>query len=598
MLVCDLRPGGEALVTLSGLQRLLYELCDTACPLATLQQKAGEAASTVVSAAELEALFDPLLEAGPDGARGHVVPEPGHSRRRILARCGRPPEAAASACRVGSLSAPRAPAIPCVSQNGPLLPGLDLAVIRGVTLSLREDASLVEAGENGLAITGPHARFRMNGLSPGLRAAWRQLAAGGASEEDLGDRVFATDGLVERALLRVQLQRCDTLGLLQYALVADARPLAIFVPMRRGFHFSAEPVGLDARFRLSRFAYCRRVGQTLMIESPLSAARTILPDGTGAALLAELATPRTCRDLCARSQTTNRAELHEETAQALLTLLSGAGVIAEVDGDGRLREDLDPALVQWEFHDLLFHSRSRLGRHEYAFGGVFPFLGQIPPLPAVKPSISSEIVPLHKPDLALLEQRDPPLSSVLESRSVSSRVRHRAHRRSGGWRVPLSDGARTAHQGTGCVARMALPGQQPALSQRRRRVRPRAVRDGGPVHRSRVGHLSLRSRRPSTPPTGRTHRQCREALARRTTRRSSPLLPTGRYHPRFTVPAALLEIPRHGLCHDAEERGRAVPNDVPGGDGDGPCAMRAWRRRFRALLRGGGRKQLGGILGR
>ena len=80
--------------------------------------------------------------------------------------------------------------------------------------------------------------------------------------------------------------------------------------MRRGFHFSAESVGLDARFRLSRFAYCRRVGQTLIIESPLSAARTILPDGTGAALLAELATPRTCRDLCARTHTTNRAELH------------------------------------------------------------------------------------------------------------------------------------------------------------------------------------------------------------------------------------------------------------------------------------------------
>ena len=49
---------------LSGLQRLLYELCDTACPLATLQQKAGEAASTVVSATELEALFDPLLKRG------------------------------------------------------------------------------------------------------------------------------------------------------------------------------------------------------------------------------------------------------------------------------------------------------------------------------------------------------------------------------------------------------------------------------------------------------------------------------------------------------------------------------------------------------
>jgi ribosomal peptide maturation radical SAM protein 1 len=64
LVVCDLRGGGEALVTLSGLQRLLYELCDTARPLATLQQKAGEATSTVVSATELDALLEPLLDRG------------------------------------------------------------------------------------------------------------------------------------------------------------------------------------------------------------------------------------------------------------------------------------------------------------------------------------------------------------------------------------------------------------------------------------------------------------------------------------------------------------------------------------------------------
>jgi ribosomal peptide maturation radical SAM protein 1 len=64
LLVCDLRGGGEALVTLSGLQRLLYELCDTACPLATLQQKTGEATSTAVSATELDALLEPLLDRG------------------------------------------------------------------------------------------------------------------------------------------------------------------------------------------------------------------------------------------------------------------------------------------------------------------------------------------------------------------------------------------------------------------------------------------------------------------------------------------------------------------------------------------------------
>ncbi len=64
LLVCDLRPGREALEPLSGLQRVLYELCDTACPLATMQQKAREATSTVVSAVELEVLLDPLLKRG------------------------------------------------------------------------------------------------------------------------------------------------------------------------------------------------------------------------------------------------------------------------------------------------------------------------------------------------------------------------------------------------------------------------------------------------------------------------------------------------------------------------------------------------------
>ncbi len=124
-------------------------------------------------------------------------------------------------------------------------------MIKDVTLSLRENVSLVEAGGDGLAVIGTHTGFRMKGLSAGLRAAWQQLATGGASEETLADQVFATDGLVERAFLRVQLRHCDTLGLLQYALVAGARPLAILLPMGRGFYFSTEPsvsmLGFDCR---------------------------------------------------------------------------------------------------------------------------------------------------------------------------------------------------------------------------------------------------------------------------------------------------------------------------------------------------------------
>ena len=38
-------------------------------------------------------------------------------------------------------------------------------------------------------------------------------------------------------------------------------------------------------------------------------------------------------------------------------------------------EDENPSLRTWEFHDLLFHSRSREGRHDLAIGGTYRFAG-------------------------------------------------------------------------------------------------------------------------------------------------------------------------------------------------------------------------------
>ena len=199
-------------------------------------------------------------------------------------------------------------------------------MIKDVTLSLRENVPLVEAGGDGLAVIGTHTGFRMKGLSAGLRAAWQQLAKGGPRRKPspirYSRRMVSSSApfFVSNYNTVTRSGSCSTRWSRALARWRSSFPWVAVST------FSTEPVRLDARFRLSRFAYCRRVEQTLMIESPLSAARTILPDGTGAAaLLAELATPRTCGDLCARSQTTSRAELHEETAQALLTLLSGAG---------------------------------------------------------------------------------------------------------------------------------------------------------------------------------------------------------------------------------------------------------------------------------
>jgi SagB-type dehydrogenase family enzyme len=105
-----------------------------------------------------------------------------------------------------------------------------------------------------------------------------------------------------------------------------------------------------------------------------------------------------------------------QIAALLQLLLSGGFVEVCVDGN-RIPEDANEALCQWEFHDLLFHVRSRLGRHDYPMGGLVPFLGRIAPQPAIKPSHRNlGQVTLFRPDLDKVARNDQPFTAILESR--------------------------------------------------------------------------------------------------------------------------------------------------------------------------------------
>jgi oxazoline/thiazoline dehydrogenase len=80
-------------------------------------------------------------------------------------------------------------------------------------------------------------------------------------------------------------------------------------------------------------------------------------------------------------------------------------------------QEEDSSLLQWEFHDLLFHTRSRSGRHANPSGGIYPFKGKIPPLVANKAVSSTLQIPLYRPDIEKLKKEDSPFALVVESRS-------------------------------------------------------------------------------------------------------------------------------------------------------------------------------------
>jgi hypothetical protein len=65
-------------------------------------------------------------------------------------------------------------------------------------------------------------------------------------------------------------------------------------------------------------------------------------------------------------------------------------------GDGLRAGEGDDNLVLWDFHDLLFHTRSTEGRQANPLGGLYPYAGVMPPPPAVRPRWPGKKIDLRK----------------------------------------------------------------------------------------------------------------------------------------------------------------------------------------------------------
>ena len=140
---------------------------------------------------------------------------------------------------------------------------------------------------------------------------------------------------------------------------------------------------------LSRFAYMRRRGNEMVLESPRAGALFRISNPSIVAGITVLSAPQQIRRLRRRDDFPGRE---------LLALLVDCQILFKVDpacDDGLRPTEGDDHLVFWDFHDLLFHSRSTDGRHANPSGGTYPYAGLISPLPAVRPSWPGEKIDLH-----------------------------------------------------------------------------------------------------------------------------------------------------------------------------------------------------------
>ncbi len=259
-------------------------------------------------------------------------------------------------------------------------------------LSLARDA-VVDEKDGALSLRAPRGLLRLTSQSSGVLDAIGQLAAGSLSRDEVLDHAGSdTEALVE---LSYSLRRLETEGLVRYELVEGDHLLARLVPT--GVPFTPpDDLPVPDPARLSRFSVLRAHGGRLVAESSAGRGRLELHDARVAAFCSSLAGD-TFADAAAAPW-----------AEPFLRLLNAIG---------GLESDGGPALGTWEPHDLLFHSRSRLGRVDGGYGGTLRHAAELPPWPAVKPPMSDRSTDLHVPDLEALARDDPPLARVVETRA-------------------------------------------------------------------------------------------------------------------------------------------------------------------------------------
>ena len=235
---------------------------------------------------------------------------------------------------------------------------------------------------------------------PGLEDAINYLQQGTATAQELNGIFEIQEQDRGGVQLAATLQQLDRRGWLNHAVP----PLAIAVPLVEGAGLNSDtPHWNQAQVSLSRFAYQHSYKGGMILESPLSKFRVKLLDWRASAILAQLAQPQSLRLV------TPPPQIGPETAYQFLNLLWSTGFLS-------IDEAETPALKLWDFHNLLFHSRSRQGRHDYPTADIEGSLDVWEDFPVVKPPMSGQIVALPQLSLDSIRQRDRTLTTAIEKR--------------------------------------------------------------------------------------------------------------------------------------------------------------------------------------
>jgi SagB-type dehydrogenase family enzyme len=199
-------------------------------------------------------------------------------------------------------------------------------------------------------------------------------------------------------------------GLLEYRLGQTPTDSEVVIePQVAGYWPRAQRLGNADVLTLSRFAFMRRRGNEMVLESPRADASFRICNPKIATAIAVLSTPQ---------RITEFRRQEGFPGLELLGLLVDNRILFKPHGTrdrDQHESEGDDDLALWDFHDLLFHTRSTEGRHANPLGGLYPHAGAIPPLPAVRPRWPGRRIDLRKFSAASAPATSP-VAKVLHER--------------------------------------------------------------------------------------------------------------------------------------------------------------------------------------
>jgi SagB-type dehydrogenase family enzyme len=256
-------------------------------------------------------------------------------------------------------------------------------------VGLTEDARAAVDGENGLELPKAYLPLlpyvqRMNSQPVPL--------------SELIDDIMSHQSFMALPLFYSMLGLLSKKGWLIYSIqdVLEVRPSAE--------NWSVTEISQSEKIScgLSEYAFLRKTERGMRLETPLNAViATIVSHDLLGALY-------TSKEILLEPLNTGFSAAENRTAALYMLYL-----FSFLTASGKS----DELLKQWEFHDLLLHSRSRYGRHTGQFGATYRFRDKIPSLPPIKP-VPEHGTPifLERADMERLKTSGPSFFSVVENR--------------------------------------------------------------------------------------------------------------------------------------------------------------------------------------